>query len=208
MVDNLTKQKEEMAKFQEAEMLKHLDLKYKNEIIRSMEWLGEKEDTIFLGQSVKYSGNAMYNTTKTISEDKLVELPVFEDVQMGMSMGMALEGFVPITSYPRFDFLICAVNQLVNHLDKITIISEGQFQPRVIIRTSIGSRIPLDAGEQHTQDHTQAFKNLLKRVDVVVLDEWHDIFPAFKHAYERQPVTKYDSLVTLLIEWGDHYNAK
>ena len=27
MVDNLTKQKEEMAKFQEAEMLKHLDLK-------------------------------------------------------------------------------------------------------------------------------------------------------------------------------------
>ena len=203
MVDNLTKQKEEMAKFQEAEMLKHLDLKYKNEIIRSMEWLGEKEDTIFLGQSVKYSGNAMYNTTKTISEDKLVELPVFEDVQMGMSMGMALEGFVPITSYPRFDFLICAVNQLVNHLDKITIISEGQFQPRVIIRTSIGSRIPLDAGEQHTQDHTQAFKNLLKRVD-----EWHDIFPAFKHAYERQPVTKYDSLVTLLIEWGDHYNAK
>ena len=208
MVDNLTKQKEEMAKFQEAEMLKHLDLKYKNEIIRSMEWLGENEDTIFLGQSVKYSGNAMYNTTKTISEDKLVELPVFEDVQMGMSMGMALEGFVPITSYPRFDFLICAVNQLVNHLDKITIISEGQFQPRVIIRTSIGSRIPLDAGEQHTQDHTQAFKNLLKRVDVVVLDEWHDIFPAFKHAYERQPVTKYDSLVTLLIEWGDHYNAK
>ncbi len=208
MVDNLTKQKEEMAKFQEAEMLKHLDLKYKNEIIRSMEWLGEKEDTIFLGQSVKYSGNAMYNTTKTISEDKLVELPVFEDVQMGMSMGMALEGFVPITSYPRFDFLICATNQLVNHLDKINIISEGQFQPRVIIRTSIGSRIPLDAGEQHTQDHTQAFKNLLKRVDVVVLDEWHDVFPAFEHAYNRQPVTKYDSLVTLVIEWGDHYNAK
>ena len=124
MVDNLTKQKEEMAKFQEAEMLKHLDLKYKNEIIRSMEWLGEKEDTIFLGQSVKYSGNAMYNTTKTIPEDKLVELPVFEDVQMGMSLGMAYEGFVPITSYPRFDFLICATNQLVNHLDKINIISE------------------------------------------------------------------------------------
>ena len=43
---------------------------------------------------------------------------------------------------------------------------------------------------------------------MVVLDEWHDIFPAFKHAYERQPVTKYDSLVTLLIQWGDHYNAK
>jgi len=208
MVDSLTKQKEEMAKFQEAEMLKHLDLRYKNEIIRSMEWLAEKDDTIFLGQAVNYSGNAMFNTTKTIPTEKRIELPVFEDVQMGMSLGMAYEGVVPITSYPRFDFLICAVNQLVNHVDKMSIISEGQYQPRIIIRTSIGSRIPLDAGEQHTQDHTQAFKNLLKRVHVVVLDEWHDVFPAFKHAYERQPVSKYDSLVTLLIEWGDHYNAK
>jgi len=208
MVDSLTKQKEEMAKFQEAEMLKHLDLRYKNEIIRSMEWLAEKDDTIFLGQAVNYSGNAMFNTTKTVPTEKRIELPVFEDVQMGMSLGMAYEGVVPITSYPRFDFLICAVNQLVNHVDKMTIISEGQYQPRIIIRTSIGSRIPLDAGEQHTQDHTQAFKNLLKRVHVVVLDEWHDVFPAFEHAYNRQPVSKYDSLVTLLIEWGDHYNAK
>jgi len=208
MVDKLTKQKEDMQKFQETEMLKHLDLEYKNEIIRSMEWLAKKDDTIFLGQAVKYSGNAMYNTTKTVPEGKLVELPVFEDVQMGMSMGMALEGFVPITSYPRFDFLICASNQLVNHLDKITIMSEGQFQPRVIIRTSIGSRIPLDAGEQHTQDHTQAYRSLLKRVDVVILEESDDIFPAFKHAYERLPLSKYDSLVTLIIEWGDHYNAK
>ena len=208
MVDSLTKQKQDMQKFQEAEMLKHLDLKYKNEIIRSMEWLAEKDDTIFLGQAVNYSGNAMFNTTKDIPNDKKIELPVFEDIQMGMSLGMAYEGVVPITSYPRFDFLICAVNQLVNHVDKMTIISEGQYQPRIIIRTSIGSRIPLDAGEQHTQDHTQAFKNLLKRVHVVVLDEWHDIFPAFQHAYEREPVSKYDSLVTLMIEWGDHYNAK
>jgi pyruvate/2-oxoglutarate/acetoin dehydrogenase E1 component len=119
MTTNLTKQKEEMQKFQEAEMLKGLDLKYKNELIRSMEWLGKKDDTIFIGQAVKYTGNAMYNTTKTISDDKKIEVPVFEDVQMGMSMGMALEGFVPITCYPRFDFLILATNQLVNHLDKI-----------------------------------------------------------------------------------------
>ncbi len=208
MVDELTKQKQEMQKFQEAEMLKHLDLRYKKEIIRSMDWLSEKDNTVFLGQAVNYSGNAMFNTTKEISLDKKIELPVFEDVQMGMSLGMAYEGAVPITSYPRFDFLICAVNQLVNHVDKMSIISEGQYQPRIIIRTSIGSRIPLDAGEQHTQDHTQAFKNLLKRVHVVVLDEWHDVFPAFKHAYEREPVSKYDSLVTLMIEWGDHYNAK
>ena len=181
---------------------------YKDELVRSMEWLAQKNDTIFIGQSVSYSGNAIFNTLKTIPNEKKIEVPVIEDLQMGISTGMALEGYVPITCYPRFDFLVCATNQLVNHLDKISIISEGQFQPRVIIRTSIGSRVPLDAGEQHTQDHTQAYKNLLKRVDVVTLDESDDIFPAFKYAYERQPKSKYDSLITLIVEWGDHYNAK
>ena len=49
---------------------------------------------------------------------KKIELPVFEDVQMGLSTGLALQGFIPITCYPRFDFLILAMNQLVNHLTK------------------------------------------------------------------------------------------
>ena len=169
MVDSLTKQKQEMQKFQEAEMLKSLDLKYKNELIRSMEWLGDKDDTIFLGQAVKYSGNAMFNTTKTISDDKKIELPVFEDVQMGMSLGMALDGMVPITCYPRFDFLICATNQLVNHLDKMQVMTENTFKPKVIIRTSIGSTNPLNGGVQHTQDYTKVFKDILTEVDVILL---------------------------------------
>ena len=135
---------------------------YKDELTKSMNYLASKDNTIFVGQQIVYRGNPMSTTVEEIPKEKMIETPVFEDVQMGMSMGMALEGFVPITCYPRFDFLILATNQLVNHLDKINIISEGQFQPRVIIRTSIGSRIPLDAGEQHTQDHTQAYRNLLK----------------------------------------------
>ena len=32
-------------------------MKYKDELINSMEWLGQQDDTIFMGQSVKYSGN-------------------------------------------------------------------------------------------------------------------------------------------------------
>ena len=94
-------------------------MKYKNEIIKSMEWLSDKEDTIFLGQSVLYSGNAIYNTLNTLPEEKRLELPVFEEVQMGMSTGLALEGFTPITCFPRFDFLLRCMDSLVNHLDKI-----------------------------------------------------------------------------------------
>ena len=176
---------------------------YKDELVRSMEWLAEKDDTIFIGQSVKYSGNAIFNTLKTVADDKKIEVPVIEELQMGLSTGLALEGYVPISCYPRFDFLILACNQLVNHLDKIDVMSQGMMKSRVIIRTSIGAKNPLDGGVQHTQDHTEAFRNLLTDINVVLLNEPEEIFSAYELAYKRE-----DSKSTLLIEWGDYYNDK
>ena len=137
---------------------------YREELIRSMNFLGKKKDTIFLGQSVLYSGNAIFNTLVEVPKKKKIELPVFEDIQMGMSMGMALNGFIPITCYPRFDFLLLAMNQLVNHLDKVRVMSNNEFKPKVIIRTSVGSKKPLNGGVQHTQDYTKIFKNILTEV--------------------------------------------
>lgn len=176
---------------------------YKDELVKSMEWLAEKENTIFLGQSVSFSGNAIFNTLKTIPDHKKIETPVVEELQMGLSTGLALEGYVPITCYPRFDFLILACNQLVNHLDKIDFMSKGMMKPRVIIRTSIGAKKPLDGGIQHTQDHTKAFKSFLSDINVVLLNEPDEIFPAFELAYKRE-----DSKSTLIIEMGDYYNEK
>ena len=168
-----------------------------------MEWLAEKDNTIFLGQACKVSGHAISSTLEKVPEDKRVELPVFEETQMGVSTGMALEGFVPITMYPRFDFFILSCNQLINHLDKMRDMSKGDMTPRVIIRVAVGSKNPIDAGPQHTQDHSEAFRKMLTDVNVVQLNEPEDIFPAFKEAYERE-----DSKSTLLIEYGEHYGTK
>jgi len=178
-------------------------MKYKNELIKAMKWLAEKEDTMFLGQACKVSGHSISSTLVDVPLEKRIELPVFEETQLGISTGMALEGFVPITMYPRFDFFILACNQLVNHLDKIQIMSQGEMKPRVIIRVSVGSKTPLDAGPQHTQNHTESFKKMLTCVDVVDLKEPDEIFPAFKHAYEKE-----NSKPTLLIEYGEYYGTK
>ena len=172
-------------------------MKYKDELIRSMEWLSEKDNTIFLGQSVSYSGNAIFNTLKTLPEEKRIELPVFEEIQMGMSAGMALEGYVPISCYPRFDFLMRAMDSLVNHLDKFQVMTENNWKPKVILRTSIGSTNPLNGGVQHTKQ----FKEMLTEVKVVMLDKTEDIFTEFQKAYGRDGST-------LLIEHGDFYNDK
>ena len=155
-------------------------LSYKRELIRSMNYLAKNPKTVFIGQSVEFSGNAIFNTLQQINKKKKIELPVFEEVQMGISTGLALEGLIPITCYPRFDFLILAMNQLVNHLDKLRFLSNNSFKPRVIIRTSIGSKKPLNGGVQHTQNYTSIFKKILTEVNVVNLVDQNKFFESIK----------------------------
>ena len=178
-------------------------MKYKQELIKSMEWLSEKQDTVFLGQACAVSGHAISSTLERVSMEKRIEMPVFEEVQLGISTGLAMNGYVPITMYPRFDFFILACNQLINHLDKMEEMSHGDMKPRVIIRVAIGAKTPLDAGPQHTQNHTEAIKKMLTNVEVVELMEPEEIFPAFRRAYERE-----DSKPTLFVEHGEFYATK
>lgn len=176
-------------------------MKYFDELKRSMEWLGEKPDTIFLGQAVEYAGTAMSNTLKEVDRVKLMEMPVNEDMQMGISNGLALNGFVPISIYPRWNFLLLGFNQLINHLDKIYMISE--YSPKVIIRVGIGSERPLHPQWQHVGDYTEALKSMTTNIDVIRLDEPEQIFDSYVKAYERT-----DRKSTVLVEWGDFYNEK
>lgn len=178
-------------------------MKYFDELKRAMTWLGEQPDTIFLGQAVEYPGTAMTNTLSEVPKDKLLEMPVNEDMQMGMTIGMGLNGSCPISIYPRWNFLILAANQLVNHLDKLNLMSDGQFSPRVIIRTGIGSQRPLHPQHQHIADFTDGFRAMCEWVDIIRLDEPEQIFDAYRHAYERT-----DRRPTILVEWGDYYGEK
>tara|TARA_A100001515_G_scaffold144345_1_gene148098 strand:- start:1824 stop:2360 length:537 start_codon:yes stop_codon:yes gene_type:complete len=178
-------------------------MRYKEEIIRAMNWLAEKEDTVFLGQACKVSGHAISSTITDVPQEKRIELPVFEETQLGISTGMALEGYVPITMYPRFDFFILAMNQLVNHLDKMRDMSKNDMKPKVIIRVAVGAKTPIDAGPQHTQNHTDALRLMLTDVNVVELTEPEQVFPSFKEAYERE-----DGRATLLVEHGEFYVSK
>ena len=178
-------------------------MKYFDEMCRAMEFLARDEKTIFLGQAVACPGTAMSNTLKNIAKEKLLELPVSEELQMGMSTGMALTGLVPVSIYPRWNFLLLSVNQIVNHLDKLPIVSNGGYKPKVIIRTGIGSERPLHPQHQHIGDFTEAFRLMCKTIEVIRLEEPADIFPAYKKALERE-----DGRSTLVVEYGDYYNEK
>ena len=121
-----------------------------------MDFLGSKKNTIFIGQAVEVPGTAMSNTLKNVPKKKLLELPVAEEMQMGMSLGLAMDGNVPISIFPRWNFLLYGVNQLVNHIDKFKIMAGNKIKPKIIIRTSIGSQRPLHPQHQHIGDFSAA----------------------------------------------------
>lgn len=174
---------------------------YFSELKRSMAYLAAQNESVFLGQAVAVPGTAMRETLVDIPDEKLIELPVEEDLQMGLSIGFALRGRVPISIFPRWNFLLLATNQVVNHLDKLGELTGYPNPPKVIVRTGIGSQKPMYPGPQHTGDFTEVFQLMCKNINVVRLDKAEDIFEQYKLAFLRS-----DGVSTLLVEWSDKFN--
>ena len=178
-------------------------MKYFDELKKSMNYLARNEKTIFIGQAVEVPGTAMTNTLKGINPKKLLELPVAEEMQMGITTGLALDGNIPVSIFPRWNFVLLAMNQLINHLDKVNIMSNNGFKAKAIIRTGVGSQRPIHPQHQHIGDFTDMVRKMCSSLDVIQLNEPEDIFPSYKKALDR-----HDGRSTILVEFGDHHNEK
>lgn len=179
------------------------DKTYFDELKRTMEWLAQQDRTIFLGQTVADPGTFMYQTLRDCPKDRCLEMPVNESFQMQFAIGLALSGKIPIAVYPRQNFMLLAISDIANMLDKIDHISQGNWPAKVIIRVATGPDFPVDPGCQHVGNYFDAFKNLCSHVEVVQLDNIEDIFPQYKKALERT-----DGVSTIIIEHGNYYNEE
>ena len=177
-------------------------MNYLEEVQKSMNYLSKNKKVIFIGQSVEFPGSSIYVSLKKVPMHKRLELPVFEETQMGLSLGLSLNGFIQISCFPIFDFLILAMNQLVNHLDKIDYLTNNKFKSKIIVRTLIGSTKPLNAGPQHTQDHTIGIKKMLKFSKVINLKNKKNIFKTYKKIISSKSKEK----IFVIIEDGNEYN--
>ncbi len=154
--------------------------------------LAEDPRVIFVGQAVKYPGTAMHETFAGIPEDRLVEFPVAENLQMGVCNGLALAGFIPICCFPRWNFALLAADQIINHLDKMGM--------KVIIRVGVGSDTPLDPGPQHKGDYSWQFYEMCSNLDIYLLKDADEIETAYRNAL-------HDPQSTILTEYMDQYEA-
>lgn len=169
---------------------------YFEEMKRAMRMLAQDTRTVFLYQNYGRVGWTLVD----VPEEKKIDLPVIEDAQMGFATGLSLAGYVPISCYVRWPFLLLASNQLINHLDKLEQMSHGGYRPKVIIRVGVGSTRPLDPGCQSTGDYTAAFRCMLTNVDVVTLRKPEDIVPAYAKALSSERST-------ILVEYGNNYES-
>ena len=178
-------------------------MKYFDELKRTMEWIAQQPRTIFVGQTVAGPGTFMYQTLRDLPAEKALEMPINESFQMQFTLGLALAGYVPVSVYPRQNFLLIATADMVNTLDKIPIISSYKLLPKVLIRVAAGPDWPVHPGHQHVGNYAQAFREMFDWIEVTELNEPKEIFPSYKHALERE-----DNKSTILIEHGNFYQQK
>jgi pyruvate dehydrogenase E1 component beta subunit len=127
---------------------------YGDAICRGFEHLLENYPEVFaIGQGVWspwYVGSSMTGLDEKFGRNRVIDTPVSELACTGAAIGAALCGYRPIVIHPRMDFMLLAVDQIVNQAAKWSHMFGGQAAPAVTIRAIINR-----GGEQGAQ-HSQA----------------------------------------------------
>lgn len=115
--------------------------------------LSEYPEVFIIGQglwSPWYVGNTMTDLDKKFGKDRIIDTPVSEAACTGAAVGASLAGMRPIIVHPRIDFMMYAIDPIVNQAAKWSHMTGGQAHPAVTIRGIINR-----GGEQGAQ-HSQA----------------------------------------------------
>jgi len=127
---------------------------YGTAILSAFEYLLATHPEVFvIGQglwSPWYVGNSMTDLDKKFGVDRIIDTPVSESACTGAAVGASLAGMKPIVVHPRMDFMIYAMDAIVNQAAKWSHMFGGQAHPSVTIRSIINR-----GGEQGAQ-HSQA----------------------------------------------------
>jgi len=127
---------------------------YGTAILAAFEYLLDKYPEVFvIGQglwSPWYVGNSMTDLDKKYGVHRIIDTPVSESACTGAAVGASLSGMRPIVVHPRIDFMLYAMDAVVNQAAKWSHMVGGQAHPAVTIRGIINR-----GGEQGAQ-HSQA----------------------------------------------------
>jgi pyruvate dehydrogenase E1 component beta subunit len=115
----------------------------------------ERDDRVFvMGEEVGLFDGSYKVTAGLMDEfgpDRVRDTPISEEGFVGAGVGAAMLGERPIVEIMTLNFLLVAMDQVVNHAAKIGAMFGGEVRCPLVIRT------PNGAGNQLTAQHSQSF---------------------------------------------------
>ena len=141
----------------------------KNRILTTAEAINEAlliaakkfKKTIFLAEGLQdpsFFFNTTNNLKKTISNNRLIEIPLSELAITGICIGASMRDFRPILSLQRVEFAILALEQIINNAAKAHYVSYGLHKVPIVIRLVIGRG--WGQGPAHSQSLESLFASI------------------------------------------------
>jgi len=105
-----------------------------------------------------YVGASMKDLDRDFTRDRILDSPVCENATTGVAVGAALAGMRPIVVHPRMDFMLLAMDPIINQAANWHYLFGGQVSVPVVIRPII------NRGGQQAAQHSQAFQAFFQHV--------------------------------------------
>jgi pyruvate/2-oxoglutarate/acetoin dehydrogenase E1 component len=105
-----------------------------------------------------YAGGSLEDLDRDFGRERVLDSPVSENAVTGMAVGAALAGMRPIVFHPRLDFLLLAMDPVINQAANWSYLFVGKASVPVVIRAVINR-----GGEQGAQ-HSQALHAMFMHV--------------------------------------------
>ena len=138
------------------------EMTLRDAISRGLREALDADDKVFLmGEDIGgYEG--AYVITKGFQEEygaeRVRDTPISESAIVGAAVGAAMGGLKPIVEIMTINFMLLAMDQVVNHAAKLRYMSNGQLSVPMVIRTVTGG------GAQLGATHSQSFEGLFASV--------------------------------------------
>ena len=130
-----------------------------NEALHQM--MGKDGNILLLGQGVKspwYVGATCKDLFQKFGEERVVDTPVSENAMTGTAIGAALAGMKSIILYPRMDFMLYAIDPIINQAANWRYMLGGKASVPIVIWGIINR-----GGEQAAQ-HSQALQSVFAHI--------------------------------------------
>jgi len=105
-----------------------------------------------------YVGASMRDLDKEFGRERIIDSPVSENATTGVAVGAALAGMRPIVVHPRMDFMLLAMDPIVNQAANWSHMFSGRLGVPVVIRPII------NRGGQQGAQHSQALQAFFMHV--------------------------------------------